>query len=89
MTNTPEERRETQETALVTPGVLPTQVGLSPSTAIDRLLAYFDKNEPALADAIRYGLAGTTVISGEIYHNAKDVSDKELFYINYPEGHPK
>jgi len=37
---------------------------LKDAHAYDRLLAYFDEHEPAVADAIRFGLARTEVWHG-------------------------
>jgi hypothetical protein len=46
---------------------------------LDLLLAYFDETEPAVADAIRYGLT--------VY---EDLGEGECTYlVNYPEGHLK
>jgi hypothetical protein len=69
----PEERRETQLNAIAES---PFAVEVSPVDAYRRLLTYFEENEPAVADAIRFGLRRSGFDSG-------------AWHINYPEGHPK
>jgi hypothetical protein len=80
----PEERREAQLDGLCT-----TDYGADTVTAafvratyarlMDAWLAYFDEHEPAVADAIRYGL-------DEVGWAEARLDDLR---IDYPEGHPK
>jgi hypothetical protein len=75
----PEERRQAQISAIAES---PLAIEVSPVDAYRRLIAYFDENEPALADAIRYGLA-------EVQFEPQQGPPYSLYGINYPPGHPK
>jgi hypothetical protein len=71
----PEERRDAQLTAVVNAMYDPDEY----ERAYDGLLAYFDENEPEVADAIRYGVRIALVNDLEDGHVAR--------VIDYPEGH--
>jgi hypothetical protein len=85
----PEERREAQIRAMVF-GLDSTGRSIknvTKMTNLDRLLAYFDETEPAVADAIRYGLTVTSDWKTDVYDSG--IRRGTTFRINYPEGHPK
>jgi hypothetical protein len=85
MTASPEERRAALIRAME-PGVGRAGRHIENTAAakdLDRLLAYFDEHEPAVADAIRYG--GTPVT-----FRARDESHSYAgLQIHYPATHPK
>jgi hypothetical protein len=56
-----------------------------PTDHLDMLLAYFDEHEPALADAIRYGLAEVE----DCPDYGCNLEMMGLLKINYPPDHPK
>lgn len=73
MSQTPEERRDAQALALALGQMSLGCVAVEPNdfedmtsmagAGLDGLLAYFDKHEPAIADAIRYGLKEVVPVS--------------------------
>jgi hypothetical protein len=89
----PEERREAQIRAIGQGGQFNelTEFGIEIFGAtLDRLLAYFDANEPAVADAIRFGFRTPEQIDerfGQFWQDMIDGNPEE--FIDYPEGHPK
>jgi hypothetical protein len=97
MTSPPEERRKAQIDAISNSARLGYRAHtVSPDNAFDRLLAYFDENEPAVAAAIRYGLKPTfwVVRDGDVRGGDYGVGEAEgteiqHYGIDYPEGHPK
>ncbi len=90
MNNIPEQRREAQAQAMAgfPYGFMPDHIASigvrDAKESLDTLLAYLDEHEPALADAIRYGLVQGPPNDGYEY-----IVRGEFFKINYPEGHEK
>jgi hypothetical protein len=86
---TPEERRQAQLNAIANRP--------RPGQPLDRLLDYFDETEPAVADAIRYGVREVEVAHYpegcyERYADkewAEVTGDQPYRLIDYPPGHPK
>jgi hypothetical protein len=78
---TPEERRKAQLSAMAADPGRDSSV-VHQSYGYNRLLRYFDEHEPAVADAIRYGL----VPELDCREHSKI---NHALCVDYPEGHPK
>lgn len=68
----PEERREAQIASLNRMEDIRYE-NIQPDVVLDGLLAYFDEHEPAVADAIRYGVSLVSSVDIEIVHGGDDV----------------
>jgi hypothetical protein len=89
MTPSPEERRMDQISAVTGRLDWPEHPGarITARECLDALLAYFDENEPAVADAIRYGVEYRT--GGKLIPTDDGRWLSPEVVINYPEGQPK
>jgi hypothetical protein len=79
----PEERRWAQIHAMDTGTAMG---GIGNELKHSALLAYFDEHEPAVADAIRYGLLRS---SWTVETGGDEEGMVHFLRIDYPEGHPK
>lgn len=74
-------------------GTAQTFTWMQSENVLRRIFNHFDQHEPAVADAIRYGLKDEDTIASwtagmESVINESDYHDQSSLYtINYPEGH--